>query len=1636
MKEVKQAVRRFLALMLTMALVLPLMPQLSLTAQAAVSGTISGLVNTDIGAAYSGTDNGDYSSWSATGGNSILGSVISASGCSSTSYNTTLTLTNNKSTEAILSFDYEIEQNSGTVQVAGTAVTEGGSYSGTLSAGESVRIYIASGSTDAATTITITNLFLVTDVETTVTFRPSENGTYTVDGETITAQTIYTRQSTEAYSLSATADAGYKFLAWCNLSTGEYISSEKDMLLRLDTDQIISAVFVSEDTPIYNVGGVIFTDLNDADAYAVSRRIEKITLVSDGTLPAGEYTISEDVILLIPFDESGTCYTTAPATTGNSYSTPSCYCTLTMASGANITVNGGISVSAKHTAQGNGFNGQAGDGAPSGSYGYIYMEDGSSITINDNGGLYVYGYISGEGTVTAKSGADVYENMQIKDFRGGTLTANMAGNSQKVFPFNQYFVQNIEAELTLESGADEYIYTSLYATLTASTVVHFVGDGGLFEIADGSSFTKKYLPDEDIMEMSVDGDASINSLAITVATVTISSEDYVLPITNGMRLNVLSGTTSITQDIALLAGVEVTVNEGAALHVGSGSSVYVYDRDEWIANNYASNTTFKSVTYSPTRTYTRTQADLTDVTIDLNGTLIADGYVYTTEGGADIISSQGTGSFVMNGGAGTETVTYQAYNSTGPSYAEIAITSAKLHNGSSYTGTDEEYTLTEGAAAGSIYTYDASADMWKKEAAEQESYTVTWINDDGTVLETDEDVAYGTIPEYNGETPQKEGDVQYSYTFIGWTPEISEVTGDITYKAVYKQTVNTYTVTWKNWDGQTLMEESVAYGEVPSYSGDQPVRDSDGEHSYTFSGWTPEITAVTGDAEYTAVFTESVNTYTVTWADWDGTVLETDENIAYGTEPEYNGETPVREGDAQYSYTFSGWSPSPDTVTGDIIYTAVYTQTLNEYTITWINGDTILKEESVAYGETPVYSGETPVKEGDAQYSYTFTGWTPEITSVTGDAVYTAVFEQTVNTYTVTWVNADGTILETDEDVAYGTMPEYNGETPEKASDGEYTYTFSGWSPEITAVTGDVTYAAQFTATAIEKSEYTVTFDANGGEGTMEPQTFVQGVETRLNENTFTRDGYQFIGWNTAVDGSEISYADGAALIDLTEDITLYAQWQFWEGWLSDEYGKQYYQDGELQKTGWTLISEDWYYLDPDTGYAAADGLFWLPYPTGYGPDSWDMENNDDYSDYGYDTHSYFLFDSDGIFTDSMSGLYTLPSGTIVHSRTETSYVLEHDTEVWLTAGELTWHPGLVTDGNAYYYFPTDYFEDDSAETMIKGQDYYVSKSNDLSWPEEWGEGIFTEGTYSFDDDGKLLLRDGLTPVENATYYYVKGVKTYAGLIEIDGNYYYINSSCMMVADCEYTISKTNGLLPAGTYEFDETGKMIRKDESLNGIVIDDDGIWRYYVNGVKVYTGLIEIDGDYYYVNSNYEVIHDRNYFISKTNGLLDQGTYEFDAEGKLILPDQSLNGIVKGEDGTWYYYVDGVKVYAGLIEIDGDYYYVNSNYEVIHDCTYTISKTNGLLPQAAYEFDAEGKMVTVDQSLNGIVKQDDDTWYYYVNGVKTYAGLIEIGGDYYYVNSSFLVIHNQSYFISKTNGLLPNATYLFDEEGKLIQE
>ncbi len=355
------------------------------------------------------------------------------------------------------------------------------------------------------------------------------------------------------------------------------------------------------------------------------------------------------------------------------------------------------------------------------------------------------------------------------------------------------------------------------------------------------------------------------------------------------------------------------------------------------------------------------------------------------------------------------------------------------------------------------------------------TYTITWKNWDGTVLETDREVKKGVVPTYDGATPTRAEDANNTYAFSGWTPTVVAASANATYTATFRATpIPSYTIKWVNYDDSVLETDSVKKGAVPTYDGTTPTKPEDDNFIYTFSGWSPTVVAASADATYKAQFTSTakVHKYTITWKNWDGTVLETDENVVEGTVPTYDGETPTKPEDENYTYSFSGWDPEVVAAAGNAVYTAQFTSTakIHKYTIKWKNYDgTVLEtDENVVEGTVPTYDGETPTKPEDENYTYSFSGWDPEVVAASADAIYTAQFTSTakVHKYTITWKNYDGSVLETDENVEEGTIPTYDGETPTKPEDENYTYTFSGWDPEVVAATEDAVYTAQFNATS------------------------------------------------------------------------------------------------------------------------------------------------------------------------------------------------------------------------------------------------------------------------------------------------------------------------------------------------------------------------------------------------------------------------------------------------------------------------------------------------------------------------------------------------------------------------------------------
>lgn len=755
---IKRIGRRLVSLLLTFVTILTMLPAMTLPALAATSGPVTGLSDSDVGLSFTGDAE---NAWTA-GDDQIIGyAQTTRSGWKNIRHQSTLTITNNKETTATLSFGYIIDKNNGEIKVAGQPASASNTITQELGPHSGISIFIYSSSEKyAEVQITITNLKLVADVTAAVTFLPAENGSYTVDGgKPVTEEYTNTQSATTPYRVVATPAKGYQFRDWYNVTTGKTLSKKSSYALNVEKDCEITARFVPANAATFLVGSETFIALDEATEYAKANTINTITLIKDGTLLQGDYTIPSGITLLIPFDDKETLYTSKPGYV-NTEETPTAYKTLTMASGSSITVNGAISVGGKHFAGSSGSCCKA-----TGPYGQIIMQEGSSITLNNGAKLYAWGYITGDGEITAARGATVYEYFQVADWRGGAAV-NKLITGKKVFPFSQYYVQNIEAALTIQEGAQEHAYFSVDAKIvgTKSVTIDFIGSNtSLFRIYDGGELTKKYDPKTDRITYTTKGSASLDSLALSVAGYDIDSQDYVLPVNSNMTLNVLSGKVAVNSDAALLPGAQITIAQGAELSVSTNKSLYVYDKEQWKGPYvYGSKESgFVPIPYSPSKPGTRT---LADAKIDVNGTLTAAGSVYTTDSGADICSSEGTGRFVQQNAPGSSTLTHQVSEQTNPfpgiayvSYDDIPFTPAQLKNA------DGKYTETAKASAGQTIPYctcPTCGGKWLKDFAEI-------VKNDGTRTN------YPTLQKAVTEFPQDSNGNTYIKMLHSTTEDIS-----------------------------------------------------------------------------------------------------------------------------------------------------------------------------------------------------------------------------------------------------------------------------------------------------------------------------------------------------------------------------------------------------------------------------------------------------------------------------------------------------------------------------------------------------------------------------------------------------------------------------------------------------------------------------------------------------------------------------------------------------------------------------------------------------------------------------------------------------------------------------------------------
>ena len=547
-----------------------------------------------------------------------------------------------------------------------------------------------------------------------ITFEAPSNGIYTIavnggSAETVSSADVV-KNNVEGVVLTATPASGYAFAGWYKLnSAGEFVED-------LSIANPYNASFTTSETLKMGARFVPVTlgkfILKGSDTQYYGLKMATVAAGGSGTIVPvadetvvdgsdlmpfdnGTYSIKAGATLLVPYSSANTVQTAPQIIT--TAATLSAYKTLVFTDGVNVECDGTICVGGQIMAASGGNM----SSYVSGPCGMINMANGGHIELNSGAKLYCWGFIKGQdmdqgnntvgvGTITANSGAEVWENLGIGDWRGGTATSDI--KNTRFFPFQSYFIQNIEVPLTIEYGAAEKNYIALNATGGPySTSATTIGSSqALFLLNDANStFRKWYDPTTDLTCFELGGTSQIDELSIKInalfLSINVKSSDFDLPINSSMHIILTNSSVTLSKPMVLQPGAVIEVKNDADIILSSNA--YLYDKDNWGA--YAGTDyyfhSYPNLTSHKNRGNGKSNVLLDDAKVIVDGTVSVTGKLYSTASGANVMGNGG-GKIVFSSSLPTAT-TIPAFTGNGDAVSGgVAVNSANLCN------EDESYT--------------------------------------------------------------------------------------------------------------------------------------------------------------------------------------------------------------------------------------------------------------------------------------------------------------------------------------------------------------------------------------------------------------------------------------------------------------------------------------------------------------------------------------------------------------------------------------------------------------------------------------------------------------------------------------------------------------------------------------------------------------------------------------------------------------------------------------------------------------------------------------------------------------------------------------------------------------------------------
>ena len=970
---------------------------------------------------------------------------------------------------------------------------------------------------------------------------------------------------------------------------------------------------------VCRIGTTPYTTLEDALAYANNNKDEEVVIVmlNDYTLPAGYYTLPAKATLIVPMSEEyetphlSITRVSNNGTTSNPRRVPTEFRRLTFANGVNLDVHGAIELGGSQRASGATGDANAHASAPDGPYGLLVMNEGSKMVLQSGSELRAWGYMIGTGETDARRGSTVREQFEIGDWKGGSESYGLLNSN--IFPITQYYIQNIESPVKYHPGAVLSTTVSVSVTYNhmgitaAANDVKVIGVSGddeamfLMDIAadaDNTWVRKWYDAANDIQTYEINSGAHVGSMVLRLGQImsldlTMNSGQYVLPITNNMKIHLLSGTMDFTQNTSLLPGSEVEVDKESTVLITKNTdpnilsgALYVYDANEW--DTYAYNGKYtKRVLYAASLdaqpTVRSESTKPASAKINVHGTFdTQDGYVYTSASGANIFSTnEDAGTFIFNTDAPSESEGVDVYQVKGSNQHEYTtFIPALLKNGA---GAPEPFANTANTPAEQSYCYidnrwqalyyaecytleldfskdednpevvaiyakpqdyvqiNATMDLETLEVTGNEDHTFSDAAGEGRLFILTNDCQWWEVENvdnlYHCIHPNND-------TYYYWKDEDPVTLEDAGW---YEKK---YTITWKNWNGDIIQTDDgfgnlidnydVPYGTEAEFFGTNPTREPDIDYTYDFAGWTPALGPVTQDVTYTATYTKQPRKYTIIFQNEGG--VEIERHFLTHNEMPVCENVPTKVGHTLV------WDPAIAAVTRDTIYVATWFENPpTEYAVTFFDydGTTKLKPTGsepymVAVGAEPVAPANPANKPATNEYTYEFDHWSPaiEVVSATSAKSYTAVYREVEKTYAIRFFQEDGTTqIGTTQYLVYGATPVVpTGVVPASPEPG-YSYILE-WKNKVTnknveTVTAAADYKAVFTGV---KNQYTVTLKTNNGAGCTLTGAGIYEYGTKITISVTEKTGYTFLKWQET--GSTVKEITN---YEVTGDVTLTA---------------------------------------------------------------------------------------------------------------------------------------------------------------------------------------------------------------------------------------------------------------------------------------------------------------------------------------------------------------------------------------------------------------------------------------------------------------------------------------------------------------